>query len=86
MEKPSKKELENKIKELEKELDKSKEDQKIVFTKKELQDFIKEEVKENLSVEVKEKENYQYGGGYKTMKTVEVFWDGNKVYESSSFE
>jgi len=86
MEKPSKKELEDKIKNLEKDLEKEKEDQKIIFTRTELQEFIAEAVKENLIVEVKEKESYQYGGGYKTMKTVGVFWGSQKVYESSSFE
>jgi len=38
--------------------------QKLTFTKKELQDFIKKEVVDNLIVEVKEGDSYQYGGGY----------------------
>jgi len=78
----TKQDLKDKIKKLEQELD----NQKISFTKKELQEFIKKEVIDNLVVEVKEGESYQYGGGYKPHKTVGVFWGEEQVYESTSFE
>jgi len=78
----SKKDLIGKVSELEKEL----ENQKLTFTKKELQEFIKKEVLENLIVEVKEGDSYQYGGGYKPYKEIGVFWGDEQVYTSTSFE
>jgi len=80
--KTSKKDLAEKVAKLEEELD----NQKLTFTKKELQDFIKKEVVDNLIVEVKEGESYQYGGGYKSYKEIGVFWGDEPVYTSMSFE
>jgi len=78
----TKDDLRARIKELEAELD----NQKIAFTKKELQEFIAQEVKSKLEVEVKEHESYQYGGGYKTLKSIGTFYAGDMIYESTSFE
>ena len=80
--KTSKKDLVEKVAKLEEELDK----QKLTFTKKELQEFIKKEVIDNLIVEVKEGDSYQYGGGYKAYKEIGVFWGNEQVYTSTSFE
>lgn len=82
----SKDDLRKQIETLKKESIKNEENTKLIFTKKELQDFIKEEIINNLVVEVKEGESYQYGGGYKDNKTIGVFWGDLKVYESTSFE
>jgi len=80
--KTSKQDLLDKVSELEKEL----ENQKLTFTKKELQEFIKKEVVDNLIVEVKEGESYQYSGGYKAHKEIGVFWGDEQVYTSTTFE
>jgi len=84
--KESKQDLRDEIKKLKTESVKRDENQKLLFTKKELQDFIKKEIEENLIVEVKEHDSYQYGGGYKTSKSIGVFWGDTSVYESTSFE
>lgn len=80
--KTSKQDLIDKVSELEKELG----NQKISFTKKELQEFIKKEVIDNIKVEVREDESYQYGGGYKPYKEIGVFWGDDLIHTSTSFE
>jgi len=82
----TKQDLRNEIKKLKEEA-KNKEDQTLlIFTKKELQEFIKKEVQDNLVVEVNAGESYKYGGGYQAYKTINVFWNGVEVSESTSFE
>jgi len=81
--KQSKPVLRDRIKELEKEIE---DNTKLIFTKKELQEFIKKEVEANLRVEIKESDSYQYGGGYKSSKSIETSWGESDIYESGSFD
>ena len=82
----TKKDLRDEITKLKKEGKEKDEKAILSFTKTELKDFIKKEVLGNLTVEVKEGEIYQYGGGYKPHKVIGVFWGDEQVYESISFE